>query len=306
MACLLKLGLAVNQQNTAVPSLSRLHLSSSLPDGTAEIMKSLQEIIITVEGEEYIKDENDTFHLEKPSAWSFTSISDALPNAKRELTDDVDVTDDRDIDYNTVVKRLIVHEKKPPPRKETPYFNHDAFFANLKHYYAQTQTDRDEFGKNVLYGEVVTSTNTLLEKYRPIIFLQRGNYPDRGRNTELLRRLPAGFTATATVQVAGRGRGSNVWVSPAGSLMFSTVIRHPVSLTTQAPVVFLQYLAALAIVEGIKTYDSGFRSLPIKLKWPNDICNVSPLLVSCLDVLIHTQTQSTHIPRSSLKSAEFW
>lgn len=97
-------------------------------------------------------------------------------------------------------------------------------------------------------------------------------YIDAIRNTELLRRLPAGFAATATVQVAGRGRGSNVWVSPAGSLMFSTVVRHPVSLTTQAPIVFLQYLAALAIVEGIKTYDSGHRNLPIKLKWPNDIC----------------------------------
>ena len=92
------------------------------------------------------------------------------------------------------------------------------------------------------------------------------------RNTELLRRLPSGFTATATVQVAGRGRGSNVWVSPAGSLMFSTVVRHQVSLTSHAPIVFLQYLAALAIVEGIKTYDVGYKDMPVKLKWPNDIC----------------------------------
>ena len=92
------------------------------------------------------------------------------------------------------------------------------------------------------------------------------------RNTNLLRRLPTGFTATATSQVAGRGRGTNVWVSPAGSLMFSTVIRHPASLTKTAPVIFLQYLAALAIVEGIKTYDVGYRDLDVKLKWPNDIC----------------------------------
>lgn len=92
------------------------------------------------------------------------------------------------------------------------------------------------------------------------------------RNTEILRRLPAGFTATATVQVAGRGRGSNVWVSPAGSLMFSTVVRHPVTLTSHAPVIFLQYLAALAIVEGIKTYDTGYKDMQVKLKWPNDIC----------------------------------
>jgi biotin--protein ligase len=95
------------------------------------------------------------------------------------------------------------------------------------------------------------------------------------RNTQLLRRLPAGFTASAAIQVAGRGRGSNVWVSPAGSLMFSIVVRHDMSLTSKAPVVFLQYLAALAIVEGIHNYDSGFQDLPIKLKWPNDICEKS-------------------------------
>lgn len=54
--------------------------------------------------------------------------------------------------------------------------------------------------------------------------------------------------------------------------MFSTVVRHPVSLTSHAPVVFLQYLAALAIVEGIKTYDAGYKDMQVKLKWPNDIC----------------------------------
>jgi len=56
--------------------------------------------------------------------------------------------------------------------------------------------------------------------------------------------------------------------------MFSTVVRHAVSLTGHAPVVFLQYLAALAIVEGIKSYDAGYKDLPIKLKWPNDICEL--------------------------------
>lgn len=92
------------------------------------------------------------------------------------------------------------------------------------------------------------------------------------RNTNLLSRLPTGFTATATVQVAGRGRGSNVWVSPAGSLIFSTCINHPLHLSNTAPVVFIQYLAAIAIVEGIKSYGRGYSSLPVRLKWPNDIC----------------------------------
>ena len=86
------------------------------------------------------------------------------------------------------------------------------------------------------------------------------------RNIALLKRLPTGFTATATVQVAGRGRGSNVWVSPAGSLMFSTCIRHPMQSATSSPVVFVQYLAAMAIVEGVKSYDRGYKDLPVKIK----------------------------------------
>ena len=61
-------------------------------------------------------------------------------------------------------------------------------------------------------------------------------------------------------------------MSPAGSLIFSMVVRHDVSLMSTAPVVFLQYLAALAIVEGVKTYDTGYQDIPVRLKWPNDIC----------------------------------
>ena len=95
-----------------------------------------------------------------------------------------------------------------------------------------------------------------------------------GRNPKLLRNLPNGFTATATTQVAGRGRGSNVWVSPAGALMFSTVVRHPMEKMQSAPVVFIQYLAAMAVVQGIKSYDKGFEEMPVKMKWPNDVCEL--------------------------------
>ena len=54
--------------------------------------------------------------------------------------------------------------------------------------------------------------------------------------------------------------------------MFSLVVRHDMALMPKAPVVFLQYIAALAIVEGVRNYDTGYDRLPIKLKWPNDIC----------------------------------
>lgn len=54
--------------------------------------------------------------------------------------------------------------------------------------------------------------------------------------------------------------------------MFSTVIRHPMEKMQLAPIVFVQYLAAMAVVKGIKTYDKGYEQLPIKMKWPNDVC----------------------------------
>lgn len=64
--------------------------------------------------------------------------------------------------------------------------------------------------------------------------------------------------------------------------MFSTVLRHPVEKLQSAPVVFIQYLAAMAVVQGIKSYDEGFEAMPVKVKWPNDVC-ACPLL--CLVLL---------------------
>ncbi|KAL8702090.1 MAG: hypothetical protein Q9224_000174 [Gallowayella concinna] len=262
-ACLLKMGLQVNQEQTAVPSLSRLHLSSAEASDTSVLVEALRDIITEHDGEEFIIDENDTFHLEKPSRWSLGSIKDTLPSMadeKHEDKKDNNIEEqDMNIDYSKIVKRLLIHDKDLPEGKDTPYFNHHAYVANLKHYRGHSREKGRTFGNELLYGEVVTSTNTLLEK-----------------NTALLRRLPTGFTATATVQVAGRGRGTNVWVSPTGSLMFSTVIRHQMSLMAQAPVVFLQYLVALAIVEGVQTYDHGYQRMPVRLKWPNDIYACDP------------------------------
>lgn len=59
--------------------------------------------------------------------------------------------------------------------------------------------------------------------------------------------------------------------------MFSTVIRHPMSQMQYAPVVFVQYLAAMAIVTGVKSYEGYlYKDMPVKLKWPNDIYALDP------------------------------
>lgn len=60
--------------------------------------------------------------------------------------------------------------------------------------------------------------------------------------------------------------------------MFSVVIKHPMAKMQAAPVIFVQYLAAMAIIAGIKSYDgSAYKNVPVKMKWPNDIFAQEPL-----------------------------
>lgn len=257
-ACLVKLGLTVTQESGSVPSLSQIHLSAARPSDVSELLDSWYEngIIIKEAHGEYIKGENDTFVLEQDGVFEPKGLEGALPDNEPEngtAATQSGPEADKLIDYTTLPKRLVTHSTSIPSNKTTPSFSQPAYFSALG--------PNSTFGKILLYGEVVTSTSTLLEK-----------------NTTLLSHLPTGTTFTATTQLAGRGRGTNVWVSPPGSLMFSTVLRHPLSLNTSAPVVFVQYLAALAIVAGIHGYESGSRysKMPVKLKWPNDIYALDP------------------------------
>ncbi|KAF7503141.1 hypothetical protein GJ744_004283 [Endocarpon pusillum] len=282
-ACLTKLGLSVTEEQN-VPSLSHIHLSSLQAPKTSELLRSLKEIITSEEGEEYIKDDNDKFHFIKRSVWSLGSLYQALPSSLKDEKTDHDTGSggdkDRIADYNSITKEVLVHELDHPAIEDTPYFDHESYYNNLSLFNTATPGAQSSFGHHLLYGEVLTSTNTLLEK-----------------NTQLLRRLPTGFTAVATSQLAGRGRGSNVWVSPPGSLMFSIVIRHPMSLMQQAPVVFVQYLAALAIIEGVKSCDKDlYKDIPIKLKWPNDIYALNPARAAS------TSSSITNTANESIKS----
>ncbi|KAJ5172520.1 hypothetical protein N7492_005113 [Penicillium capsulatum] len=250
-ACLSKLGLQVAEDSSVIPSLSSLHMSGVEAERPLEILSNLADSLTNEKRNEYLKDSHDTFRIERPGTWNLSDLEEALPDNASNPTEGI-------IDYQKVVKRLVVHDELPSS-KLTPYFNHHAFYANLRQYQSESRDGASKFGSSILYGEVLTSTNTILEK-----------------NTQLLRQLPHGFTATATVQVAGRGRGSNAWISPAGSLIFSTVVRHPIEKIQSAPVVFLQYLAAMAVVKGIKSYAKGYDRIPVKLKWPNDIYALDP------------------------------
>jgi biotin--protein ligase len=79
-ACLAKLGLIISQETTSVPSLFRLHLSSLHHFLVPELLVSWEDIITKQGGEEHIKGENHTFHLEKQdSRWSLNSLIKSLP-----------------------------------------------------------------------------------------------------------------------------------------------------------------------------------------------------------------------------------
>lgn len=164
-ACLSKLGLRVNAKEDAVPSLSGLHLSSLKSANTTEILASLQDIITVENGEEYIKDDNDTFHILSPSRSSRGSKIRTDSKEESEKTDCEDTSEDRIINYSTIVKCIVIHDEEYPANRETPYFNHHAYYANLRHYQSQSTERGIDFGQDLLYGEVVTSTNTILEKY---------------------------------------------------------------------------------------------------------------------------------------------
>ena len=76
----------------------------------------------------------------------------------------------------------------------------------------------------------------------------------------------------ATHQIAGRGRGSNSWLSPPGCLQFSLLLRVSLASFPAARLVYIQYLFALAVVEACRSSQVlGPFGDRVRLKWPNDI-----------------------------------
>ncbi|KAG6138797.1 hypothetical protein E4U38_000286 [Claviceps purpurea] len=259
-ACLRKLGLEVSAaENASVPILSSIHLTAVHGSHVSELLYSWAPVIEGEGDDEYIRGEGDTFRIH--SDQNGLTVRDL--KALRGLPAD----DDRDdaagetagiLDYSAVTKVIVAHEKDLPTTEMTPRFDHKLYYANLARFQLMEE-GAESWGNVLMYGDVVTSTNSLLE-----------------RNPKLIAKLPTGFTFSASIQVAGRGRGSNVWVAPPGALMFSTIINHPAYLAASRPVVFIQYIAAIAIVEAIQSYGAGYENLPVKLKWPNDIYALDP------------------------------
>ncbi|CDO76540.1 hypothetical protein BN946_scf184395.g2 [Trametes cinnabarina] len=197
-----------------------------------------------------LKDSNDTFVLHPASA-----VSHVLGKHQEER-----YTSEDPATWNP--KHIVVFEEgELPPREFVPRFD-------LRTYYSALEKARQEqkcpekypdlewgVGEALLYGDVVTSTQTMLDK-----------------NMRLLSSLPTPFVSLASSQLTGRGRGGNMWLSPPGCLQFSILLRVPLSDLPAHKIVFVQYLFALAVAEACRDRAVlGAEGAHVRIKWPNDI-----------------------------------
>lgn len=81
-----------------------------------------------------------------------------------------------------------------------------------------------------------------------------------------LKGAVEGTTITARQQTAGRGRQGNQWVSESGNLFMSVILRPN---CTPVLAGHLSFMAAVAMAEVLQTVLP--ESVPVQLKWPNDV-----------------------------------
>ncbi|WVW80144.1 biotin-[acetyl-CoA-carboxylase] ligase [Kwoniella bestiolae CBS 10118] len=242
--------------------------------------KELKVKMIQEDGWDVLRDGNDQIHFGTPDSTSSTSTSEDdvtkwlarkrrdQPKSEPPSIESLNIDPKGDVsppipqppDFHAISKTVLLPSPSIPytPRW-TPLFNFDTYWTELDNarkgsgrrsgvMRKSEQGEKCALGDLILYGETVTSTQTMLD-----------------RNPLLLTNLTAPLAFLATFQLSGRGRGSNVWLSPAGCLQFSLLLDLPSSLSSK--MVFIQYIMALAVCEAVD--EDG--KLGVRIKWPNDI-----------------------------------
>lgn len=145
-----QLGLDVSDGPAPLPKLLPLVLASSDPSLAQQIASEIasrgEALSETTAG---LVDRNDTFVLH-PAA-SFDSLVRAARSRKG-------TADPEELQKEH--KLICVCDETPLPPTSTPLFNIPAYFSNL----AQLSGGSPSLGQALLYGEVVTSTQTMLDK----------------------------------------------------------------------------------------------------------------------------------------------
>ncbi|KAG7753479.1 hypothetical protein KL911_002872 [Ogataea haglerorum] len=244
--CLRSLGLKVNEESTR-PALTPLVLISRQKEQLAKLVYDLEHKL-GYESENIIDLGKDKIRVHKTlDKFQQTDLSDP----------------------EMAVKDFYICDAALPKPELTPYFNTHQYLTELEEAYKELgYSSVGELGSIIVYGEVLTSSSSLMMY-----------------NTPFMRILPHGFAIVGTVQVAGRGRTGNVWVNPKGVFAMTLFLKMP--LTT--PVVLLQYLVSMSMVQAVQTYGVGYEKIPIRLKWPNDIYILRPDCLNKTDLDSYTK-----------------
>lgn len=152
-ACLKKVGLRVNIELDEVPSLSELHLTSIDVTNVPKITAKLQGIITSEDDINVVVGENDTFIFEKAGSVCQHLPSEKTANAVGGVPD-----------YNKIPKHVKMYDNGYPAARDTPWFNHEIYYKSLRTAQDKSEKDVSLFGSSILYGSVVTSTSTMLDK----------------------------------------------------------------------------------------------------------------------------------------------
>ncbi|KZT01356.1 class II aaRS and biotin synthetase [Laetiporus sulphureus 93-53] len=245
-----RLGLVLPKKKLTVLSPLPQFLIST-PSKPWIVERVMQELSIhSLEEPHILKDNADTFEFRDASKDS------DLPDSAREAA-----AKNVKLDASVLQPKIVLLGKDGtiPSVEQTPLFDIRNFYEELvvarRENHCLECAEPWGMGEALLYGEVVTSTQSMLDK-----------------NLRLLSSLPSPLVSVASHQLAGRGRGANVWLSSGGSLLFSLLLRVSLSDVPAARLVFVQYLFALAVAEACRDPAVlGDAGRHVRLKWPNDV-----------------------------------
>lgn len=149
-ATLSMMKLDVSDEPAPDPKLLPLFLSSWDSAAVGRVAESLARASERSDGIVQLPDRHDTFALHaEQSAVSLLDRARAQPG-----------TSDPD-QLKAAKKEICICTSQPPPKQLTPLFDHSKFFAELR---INGQSARTQLGNVLMYGEVVTSTQTMLDK----------------------------------------------------------------------------------------------------------------------------------------------
>lgn len=232
------LDVRVNEKEYERPKLTPLYLTSINNNLSLDLIKKMENDI-GYQIQNIIDIGKDKVAIHKSCEYPNNTISENIPE-----------------DPQLAIKNLYLCDKSLPDKSLHPYFDMEKFKNYILEFYESSgqQLTEESMGSCFIYGEVVTSTSDFMNS-----------------NYKWLPLLPSGFTITSTVQLLGKGRSGNHWVSPKGVIPVSTLLKLPLSSMSTAPLVFVQYLSSMAYIHALLEYDTGYDELPVKIKWPNDI-----------------------------------